>query len=389
MFVPTLGAPFSPSGRANQVFSAQHVALPTTWTVTGNRRNIEAMTLDSTQLTTPLDSAKPAGPAAGALPHRRLGRSGLAVSVVGLGCNNLGRPHTPTESFTGTQLVIDTALEAGITLFDVADNYGANPGLSEEFLGKALGGRRDQVTIATKFGMDNGGISGPDFGARGSRRYIIAAVEGSLRRLGTDYIDLFQHHTPDPATPIEETLSALDHLVTSGKVRYLGHSNRAGWQVAQAEYVARELGTARFISTQNNYNLIDRRAELEVVPAAAELGLGLLPYFPLANGLLTGKYTSTHAPKDGRVTHTKPEMLKSAPWAKLEDLAVFGRERDLTMIEIAFSWLAAQPVVGSVIAGATRPEQVAQNSAAVRPLSPADLAAINAIFGPPTKVALF
>ena len=229
--------------------------------------------------------------------HTRLGRSGLTVSVIGLGCNNLGRPGTATLEQAGTDAVVHAALDAGITFFDVADIYGAEPGLSEERLGRALGARRDEVVIGTKFGMDMGGVAGDDGGARGSRRYIVRAVEDSLRRLGTDWIDLYQFHTPDPATPIEETLRALDDLVRAGKVRYVGHSNRAGWQIAQAEYVARELGVERFVSAQNHYNLLDRRAELEVVPAAAEFGLGVLPYFPLANGLLTGKYRRATPPR--------------------------------------------------------------------------------------------
>ena len=221
------------------------------------------------------------------------------VSVVGLGCNNLGRPGTATLEQAGTDAVVHAALDAGITFFDVADVYGAEPGLSEERLGRALGARRDEVVIGTKFGMDMGGVAGDDGGARGSRRYIVRAVEDSLRRLGTDWIDLYQFHTPDPATPIEETLRALDDLVRAGKVRYVGHSNRAGWQIAQAEYVARELGVERFVSAQNHYNLLDRRAELEVVPAAAEFGLGVLPYFPLANGPVS--YTHLTLPTNREV----------------------------------------------------------------------------------------
>ncbi|SDD63929.1 Predicted oxidoreductase [Sanguibacter gelidistatuariae] len=320
---------------------------------------------------------------------RHLGSSGLTVSVVGLGCNNLGRPLCATETLEGSQLVVDAALDAGITFFDVADCYGAVPGLSEEILGRTLGARRADVVVATKFGMDMDGGNGPDLGARGSRRYIINSVEASLRRLGTDWIDLYQFHTPDAGTPIEETLSALDALVTSGKVRYIGHSNRAGWQIAEAELVARQLGTERFVSAQNHYNLLDRRAELEVVPAASAYGLGLLPYFPLANGLLTGKYAASGGPADGRITHSKPALLESAPWEALDRFSAFARERDLTEVEVAFSWLAAQPVVASVIAGATRPEQVVQNAAAVQPLTAADLAELDTIFPAPGKIALF
>ncbi|SEQ67899.1 aldo/keto reductase [Arthrobacter sp. OV608] len=322
--------------------------------------------------------------------YRRVGKSGLTVSTVGLGCNNLGRPNTPTESQEATDAVVNAAVDAGITLFDVADTYGREPGLSETMLGKALGARRADVVVATKFGMDMKGASGPDFGARGSRRYILQAVEASLRRLGTEWIDLYQFHTPDPLTPIDETLSALDTLVTSGKVRYIGHSNRAGWQIAQAEYVARELGGARFISTQNHYNLLDRRAELEVTPAAEELGLGVLPYFPLANGLLTGKYAPGHAPEGSRLSHTRKNMVHDADWDQLGRFSSFAKERGLSEIQVAFSWLAAQPSVASVIAGATRPEQVQQNAEAADWMpSEEDLAELDSIFPAAPKVALF
>ena len=322
--------------------------------------------------------------------YRRLGKSGLTVSTVGLGCNNLGRANTATESQDATDAVVNAAIDAGITLFDVADNYGREPGLSETMLGKALGRRRGDVVLATKFGMDARGANGPDFGARGSRRYIMQAVEASLRRLGTDWIDLYQFHTPDPLTPIDETLSALDTLVRSGKVRYIGHSNRSGWQIAQAEYVARELGTARFISSQNHYNLLDRRAELEVTPAAEEFGLGVLPYFPLANGLLTGKYAPGHAPEGSRLSHTRTNMVDDADWDQLGRYSAFAKERGLTEIDVAFSWLAAQPSVASVIAGATRPEQVRQNAEAANWVPTAeDLSALDDIFPSVPKVALF
>jgi 1-deoxyxylulose-5-phosphate synthase len=322
--------------------------------------------------------------------YRRVGKSGLTVSTVGLGCNNLGRANTATESQEATNAVVSAALDAGITLFDVADTYGREPGLSETMLGKALGNRRADVVLATKFGMDMKGASGLDFGARGSRRYIIQAVEASLRRLGTDWIDLYQFHTPDPLTPIEETLAALDALVSSGKVRYIGHSNRAGWQIAQAEYVARQLGGARFISTQNHYNLLDRRAELEVTPAAEEFGLGVLPYFPLANGLLTGKYSPGHAPEGSRLSHTRTNMVHDADWEQLGAFSRFAKQRGLTEIEVAFSWLAAQKSVASVIAGATRPEQVRQNAAAADWVpSDADLAELDSIFPAAPKIALF
>ena len=320
----------------------------------------------------------------------RLGASGLAVSEIGLGCNNLGRPKTSTESQAGADAVVHAALDAGVTLFDVADIYGAEPGLSERMLGRALGRRRDEAVLATKFGMDMQGANGPDFGARGSRRYIMQAVEASLSRLGTDHIDLYQFHTPDLLTPIEETLAALSDLVEQGKVRYIGHSNRAGWQIAQAEYAARALGRERFVSAQNHYNLIDRRAELEVIPAAEALGLGVLPYFPLAHGLLTGKYGQGTAPEGSRLSHNRPHLLEETDFEALAALERFAQERDITMVQLAFSWLLAQGPVGSVIAGATRPEQVRANAeAAVWSPTADELAEIDALFPAPEKIALF
>ncbi|WP_418909328.1 aldo/keto reductase [Glutamicibacter endophyticus] len=321
---------------------------------------------------------------------RRLGRSGLTVSVVGLGCNNLGRAGTATESQEGTNELIHAALDAGITFFDVADMYGREPGLSEQRLGAALGSHREDVIVATKFGLDMQGVNGPDYGARGSRRYIMKAVEASLRRLGTDYIDLYQYHSPDGLTPVDETLQTLDDLVRSGKVRYIGHSNQTGWQIAQAEYVARQLGTSRFISAQNHYNLIDRRAELEVLPAAHEFGLGVLPYFPLANGLLTGKYSQGSAPEGSRLTHSRQNLLHDTDFEQLEKFAAFARARDLTPAELAFCWLAAQSPVASVIAGATRVEQVRANAQAIKWV-PSDIERIelDEIFPPAEKIALF
>ncbi|WP_313814257.1 aldo/keto reductase [Glutamicibacter sp.] len=321
---------------------------------------------------------------------RQLGRSGLQVSVVGLGCNNLGRAGTATESQEGTDAVIHAALDAGITFFDVADTYGKQPGLSETRLGRALGARRDDIILATKFGMDMQGVNGPDYVARGSRRYIVKAVEASLTRLGTEYIDLYQFHTPDPNTPIDETLGALDELVNSGKVRYIGHSNRAGWQIAQAHYLAKELGTQKFISAQNHYNLLDRRAELEVLPAAAELGLGVLPYFPLANGLLTGKYGKGQAPAGSRLTHSRQHLVQDSDFEQLAAYAAFAADRELSPVELAFSWLAAQHPVASVIAGATRVEQVIANAQAVRWIpTENERAQLDEIFPPAQKIALF
>jgi aryl-alcohol dehydrogenase-like predicted oxidoreductase len=286
--------------------------------------------------------------------------------------------------------VVHAALDAGVTFFDVADAYGREVGLSETMLGKALKGNREDVVIGTKFGMDMKGTNGKDFGARGSRRYIVRAVEASLRRLDTEWIDLYQYHTPDHATPIDETLAALDDLVSSGKVRYIGHSNFAGWQVAEAEYVARQLGGSRFISTQNHYNLLDRRAELEILPAAEAYSLGVLPYFPLANGLLTGKYSAGRAPEGSRLSHTRTHLVHDADWEQLGRYGQFAKERGLTEVDLAFSWLAAQPRVASVIAGATKPEQIRQNAEAVRWVpSQEDRDELDDIFPTTPKVALF
>lgn len=321
---------------------------------------------------------------------RRLGSSGLTVSVVGLGGNDLGRGGAATETAEGAAAVVSAAVDAGITLFDTADCYGKTPGLSEELLGGALGTRRQDVVAATTFGMDMGGTNGPDHGARGSRRYIIRAVEASLTRLRTDWIDLYQFHTPDPLTPIDETLAALDALVTSGKVRYLGHSNRAGWQIADAEFVARMGGGARFISAQNHYNLLDRRAELEVVPAAVAYGLGILPYFPLASGLLTGKYGRGIAPAGSRLARPGSHLLQEADFEQLGRFRAFAAARELNEITVAVSWLAAQPDVASVIAGATTPEQVRENAQAARWEPPAqDLTELDTIFPRMPRVALF
>jgi aryl-alcohol dehydrogenase-like predicted oxidoreductase len=295
----------------------------------------------------------------GEMLYRRLGESGLMVSVVGLGCNNFGSRIDGEAS----RAVVDTALAAGITLFDTADTYG-DRGRSEEFLGAALKGRRDEVIIATKFGADMAGSNGPEWDARGARRYIVRAVEASLRRLDTDWIDLYQIHVPDAGTPIEETLAALDDLVRAGKLRYLGHSNFTGWQIADADWTARSRGLTRFISAQNHYNLLHREpADTEVVPACQRFGLGLLPYFPLASGLLTGKYRRGEAaPAGTRLAGERfAPRLAAARWDTIDALAEFAQQRELSMLDVAIGGLAAQPTVASVIAGATRPEQVHAN----------------------------
>jgi aryl-alcohol dehydrogenase-like predicted oxidoreductase len=292
---------------------------------------------------------------------RRLGGSGLAVSVVGIGCNNFGGRIDADR----TSEVVHAALDAGINLFDTADTYGNPQGGSEELLGRALGSRRPDVVIATKFGNSMGGLNGPDWGARGSRRYIHRAVEASLRRLGTDYIDLYQMHVPDRQTPIEETLAALDDLVRAGKVRYLGNSNFAGWQLADADWTARAGHLNRFVSAQNEYSLLKRDVERGVVPACERFGLGLLPYFPLASGLLTGKYRRGEAAPAGTRLATREDRLKAARWDVIEALEGYADKRGIPLLHVAIGGLAAQPTVASVIAGATSADQVRANVAAV------------------------
>ncbi|MER7010519.1 aldo/keto reductase [Saccharopolyspora sp. NPDC000359] len=317
------------------------------------------------------------------MEQRRLGESGLVVSAVGLGCNNLGRPGTATESLSGARAVVDTALDAGITFFDVADVYGSPRGRSEELLGQALSGRREHAIIATKFGMDMQGGNGPDFTARGSRRYVRRAVESSLRRLATDWIDLYQLHRPDRLTPLEETLSVLDDLVREGKVRYVGHCNLAGWQLADASWVASSTGLTGPVSTQNHYSLLAREAEREIIPACKRFGVGLIPYFPLANGLLTGKYRKDQEPPAGSRLASRNQVLADAPWERIEQLRTFAEQRGIPMTSVAVGWLAAQPVVGSVISGATTPEQVQANAVAGqwRP-TPEDMDVLNSICPP-------
>ncbi|ABP56320.1 aldo/keto reductase [Salinispora tropica CNB-440] len=313
------------------------------------------------------------------MTYRRLGDSGLVVSAVGIGCNNFGS----RIDLDGTRAVVEAALDSGINLFDTADIYGSSPGGSEELLGEVLKGRRDNVVIATKFGMDMDGRNGPDHGARGARRYIMRAVEASLRRLNTDHIDLYQMHQPDPGTPIDETLAALDDLVTAGKVRYLGNSNFDGWQLADADWTARSRGRTRFISAQNHYSLVERGVEAEVIPACERFGLGLLPFFPLANGLLTGKYKrGESAPSDSRLASGAryAARLAAAEWDTIEALEAYGAERGLSLLQVAIGGLAAQPAVTSVIAGATKADQVRANAAAGAWSPDADdLAALRAV----------
>lgn len=288
--------------------------------------------------------------------YQPLGDSGLLVSSVGLGCNNFGH----RVDAAGTQAVVDAAIDNGITLFDTADTY--STGESETLLGRALKGRRDQVVIATKFGHAAADMGyGPAAGAKGGRAYIRRAVEASLRRLDTDYIDLYQLHTPDPVTPIAETLQALTELVAEGKVRYIGHSNFSGWQIAQAAHVAAEIGATPFISAQNHWSFLERDVEKEVVPAANEYGVGVLPYFPLAMGLLTGKIRRDTPPAEGTRLAGRSAYITDDKLDRVEALIAWADKHGRTILDVAVGALAAQPGCASVIAGATKPEQVVAN----------------------------
>lgn len=308
------------------------------------------------------------------MEKRNLGPSGLQVSVVGLGCNNFGG----RVDLEASRAVVDRALDLGITFLDTADIYG-NKGGSETALGEILGARRKDIVLATKFGMP----MDPDRGLTGaSRRYIMTAVEDSLRRLKTDWIDLYQLHQSDPRTPIEETLRALDDLVRQGKVRYIGCSNLPAWQVSDALWTSRHLNLTRFISCQDEYSLIVRNHERQLIPAMEHYGLSLLPYFPLASGLLTGKYKRGAPPPSGtRLAAMKERAnayLTEENFALVERLTAFAEARGHTLLELAFSWLACRPYVASVIAGATKPEQVEQNvQAASWKLTPDEIAEVD------------
>ncbi|MCJ0869404.1 aldo/keto reductase [Streptomyces sp. AP-93] len=308
--------------------------------------------------------------------HLSLGSSGLQVSAIGLGCNNFGG----RLDARATRTVVDAALDAGITLLDTADIYGGAGG-SETHLGEALKGRRDHVVLATKFGYDGVDMGyGPAAGSRAGRAYIRRAVEASLTRLGTDYIDLYQLHSPDPAVPVAETLAALTELVTEGKIRYIGHSNFSGWQLAEAAHVARETGAAPFVSAQNEWSLLQRSAERELVPAALHYGVGVLPYFPLANGLLTGKIRRGAPVPAGSRLEGRDAYLTDERLDIVEALAALADKHGRTVLELAIGWLSAQPGCASVIAGATSAEQVRANAAvADRPLDAELLAEVDAV----------
>lgn len=312
---------------------------------------------------------------------RTLGNTGIVISPIGLGCNNFGRRGTVTEHQAGSTNVLHAAIDHGVTFLDTAEMYGVPPTTSETHMGNALRGKRDSVVIATKWGNRDFPIPGHEsWGPMGAREHIRRAVEGSLQRLQTDWIDLYQLHTPDDETPIAETVAALDELVQEGKIRAYGHSNFSAEQIAQAAAVETPNG---FQSAQSEYSLLARGVEAEVLPAAREAGLGFLPYFPLANGLLTGKYSRTAHPADGRVTKLKPQLLDSVDWEQLERYEQAAREFGLSMLETTFAWLLAQSPVISVIAGATSPEQIAANAAAGQAtLSQEQVDLVSQIFSP-------
>jgi aryl-alcohol dehydrogenase-like predicted oxidoreductase len=293
-----------------------------------------------------------------ALPTRPLGDEGPEVSVIGLGCNNFGRRVDPA----GTRAVVDAAIAQGVTFLDTSNTYGNPRGRSEEFLGEVLAGRRDQVVLATKFGMDMGDGLGP----RGSRDYILQAVEASFRRLRTDVIDYYWYHQPDGVTPVAETLETLDGLVRVGKVRAIGASNFSASQIEEADAVARSNGWARFTSIQNRYSLLVREAEREVLPTCERLGLGFVPFFPLASGLLTGKYRRGAPAPEGSRLAGRDRIATEEQFSLLEALARFAAGRGLSMTDVAIGALLARRPVSSVIAGATKPEQVRANAAAAR-----------------------
>ena len=295
------------------------------------------------------------------MEYRNLGSSGLRVSLVGLGCNNFGMRLDLEQ----TRAVVDRAFDLGITLFDTADMYGGRGG-SETQLGKILGHRRKDIVLASKFGMAMSD-DGTKIGA--SRRYIMSAVEDSLRRLKTDWIDLYQLHQPDPLTPLDETMQALDDLVTQGKIRYIGCSNLPSWQVVESQWISKSMGLNRFVSCQDEYNILNRNVEAELIPAMQKYGCGLLPYFPLASGLLTGKYKRTEMPEGARLTDmptfANRIYLTDENFDIVDNLHKIANKTGHSILELAFGWMASRPTTASIIAGATKPEQIDANVAAV------------------------
>ena len=310
------------------------------------------------------------------MEYRNLGSSGLRVSLVGLGCNNFGMRLDLEQ----TRAVVDRAFDLGITLFDTADMYGGRGG-SETQLGKILGHRRKDIVLASKFGMAMSD-DGTKIGA--SRRYIMSAEEDSLRRLKTDWIDLYQLHQPDPLTPLDETIQALDDLVTQGKIRYIGCSNLPSWQVVESQWISKSMGLNRFVSCQDEYNILNRNVEAELIPAMQKYGCGLLPYFPLASGLLTGKYKRTEMPEGARLTDmptfANRIYLTDENFDIVDNLNKFAHKTGHSILELAFGWMASRPTTASIIAGATKPEQIDANVAAVNwVLSQSEIDEVNKI----------
>ena len=310
------------------------------------------------------------------MEYRNLGSSGLRVSLVGLGCNNFGMRLDLEQ----TRAVVDRAFDLGITLFDTADMYGGRGG-SETQLGKILGHRRKDIVLASKFGMAMSD-DGTKIGA--SRRYIMSAVEDSLRRLKTDWIDLYQLHQPDPLTPLDETMQALDDLVTQGKIRYIGCSNLPSWQVVESQWISKSMGLNRFVSCQDEYNILNRNVEAELIPAMQKYGCGLLPYFPLASGLLTGKYKRTEMPEGARLTDmptfANRIYLTDENFDIVDNLNKFAHKTGHSILELAFGWMASRPTTASIIAGATKPEQIDANVVAVNwVLSQSEIDEVNKI----------
>lgn len=306
-----------------------------------------------------------------------LGTSGIEVGPLGIGCNAFGARIDADR----VRAVVDAAFDHDLVFFDTADSY--DLGGSETLLGEALRGRRDRAVVATKFGMDMQGRNGDDGGRRGSAEYVRTAAEASLRRLGTDVIDLYQLHTPDPLTPIDETLGAMTTLVDEGKVRAIGCSNFSAWQLVDADWVSRTTGTAHFVTAQNEYSLYNAAAETELVPACLELGVGILPYFPLAYGLLTGKYRRDADPEAGTRLALQRARWESADWDRIDALQAFADERGITLLELAIGGLASRPAVASVIAGVSGPEQVAANASAAAWIPTGDdTAALDTLLAP-------
>ena len=304
------------------------------------------------------------------VPLRNLGNSTLLVSSVGMGCNNFGRPDTPTVAPDVSSEVLTAALDAGVTFWDTADIYGFEYGISEQLMGPVVSQRRDEIVLATKFGHTEFESPIAHVGSSGSRAYIREAIKGSLERLQTEFVDLYQHHTPDPATPVEETLEALNELIDEGLVRHIGHTQYTPEQALHADETARRLGVTPFISAQNEFSLLSRESESTIIPVARDLGLGFLPFFPLYNGLFTGKFDRNGGPADSRIMRIRQYLHAEAPWDTMDAFTEFARARNVTMLEATIGWLLAVPGLSSVIAGVTSAEQIRENAAAATAWSP-------------------